>query len=136
MSDFPKVTQKAILIRDDGKILALRRSKTCPRRPLTWDLPGGIVEYGEDLRVSIEREVHEETGLIADNFCLLDAVGFVIPEGEYWISLCYTAHVPQGAQVALSFEHDMFEWITRKEFLARESTDRIKQFLERVVISR
>ena len=44
MPDSPKVAQKAVLVRADGKILALRRSKTDPARPLTWDLPGGDVE--------------------------------------------------------------------------------------------
>ncbi len=129
MADSPKVAQKAVLIREDGKILALRRSKTDPNRPLTWDLPGGDVEYGEDLTEAIKREVREEAGLVVENLALLDAVGFVIPSGEYWVSIGYIAHVPQDTAVALSFEHDEFKWLTKEEFLKRESTSRIKRFL-------
>jgi ADP-ribose pyrophosphatase YjhB (NUDIX family) len=136
MSDAPKVAQKAILIREDGKILALRRSKTCPRRPLGWDLPGGDVEYGEDLLESIGREVHEETGLVVEKLNLLDAIGFVAPDGEYWVSTCYVARVLQGSTVTISWEHDTFEWLSRAEFLSRESTPRIKRFLQKLKILR
>lgn len=134
MADSPKVTQKAVLIRKDGKILALRRSATCPRRPLAWDLPGGIVEYGEDLTASLRREVREETGVAVKNLKLFDAVGFTIPEGEYWISIGYIARVPQDTAVALSSEHDQFAWLTKEEFLTRQTTDRIKRFLQKIPV--
>lgn len=128
----PHVTQKALLIREDGKILALRRSATCPRRPLTWDLPGGVVEYGEDLVESLKREVREEAGVAVTNPTLLDAVGYTIPEDEYWISIGYIARVQQDTAVTLSFEHDQFEWLTKEAFLARQTTDRIKRFLREI----
>ena len=136
MSDLLRVAQKALLIREDGKILALRRSKTDPNRPLTWDLPGGDVEFGEDLTESIKREVRAETGLVIDNFTLLDVIGFVIPNGEeYWRSIGYSVRVPQDTAVAISWEHDQFEWLSRDEFLKRESTERIKRFLRNKVVA-
>lgn len=135
MADSSKVTQKAVIIREDGKILALRRSATCPRRPLTWDLPGGVVEYGEDLTESLKREVREEAGIVVvNNIALLDAAGYTNTEGEYWISIGYIARVPRDTAVALSFEHDWFEWLTNEEFLAWQTTDYIKRFLQKVSI--
>ena len=129
MSESPKVAQKAILIREDGMILSIRRSKTDPNRPLWWDVPGGDVEYGEDLTAAIKREVREEVGISLENLTLLDVIGFTIPSGEYWVSIGYYAHVPQDTVVTLSWEHDQFEWITKEEFLTRKTTDRIKRFL-------
>lgn len=131
MSDSPKVAQKAVLIREDGMILAIRRSKTDTYKALQWDLPGGDVEFGEDLIESIKREIKEEVGLAATDPTLLDAIGWVTPQGEYWVSLGYCLRVPQDTAVTLSFEHDQFEWITRDEFLTRETTFRIKRFLEK-----
>lgn len=134
MKETPKISTKTVVIREDGKILALRRSKTCPRRPLSWDLPGGDVEFGEELTQSIIREIKEEAGLTVSEVTLFDAIGFVstskLNSGEYWVTLGYLAHVPQNAHVVISWEHDQCEWITREEFLTRESTDRIKQFLQ------
>ena len=49
-------TLKIILINNENKILALRRSGTDPRRQHTWDLPGGVLEHGEILEDAIKRE--------------------------------------------------------------------------------
>lgn len=126
------VAQKAVLVRADSRLLALRRSKTDPTRPLTWDLPGGEVEFGEDLAESIKREVREEAGISLPAVTLLDVLGWINPEGEYWISIGYTAEVPQDAQVTLSFEHDRFEWLSPEEFLTRDSSERIKRYLAKL----
>lgn len=41
----------------DGRLLLIRRGDSGK-----WALPGGTLEWGETLRVAIEREVQEETG--------------------------------------------------------------------------
>lgn len=36
-----------------------------------WKLPGGYVEPGEDITAAVEREVLEETGIVAKFKCML-----------------------------------------------------------------
>ena len=47
-----------IPILPDGRIVLIRRRDTGQ-----WGLPGGIVNWGEDIPTTIERELEEETGL-------------------------------------------------------------------------
>lgn len=58
-----KVSQKAIIYDDQGRVLTIRRTKTAPTRPLQWDLPGGELDYGEDTHAGMRREIKEETCL-------------------------------------------------------------------------
>ncbi|MBI4062623.1 NUDIX hydrolase [Candidatus Gottesmanbacteria bacterium] len=56
----PKPTT-SIILEKEGKVLLIKRSKEPFKN--YWVLPGGYVEYDEDPRSTIEREVKEETGL-------------------------------------------------------------------------
>ena len=51
------------IIRSKGKLLLVRRGK--PPGEGYWSIPGGHVEPGETWQSAVEREIHEETGLIA-----------------------------------------------------------------------
>ena len=55
-----------IPILPDGRIVLIRR-----RDNGLWGLPGGIVDWGEDIPTSVERELMEETGLELLNIRLL-----------------------------------------------------------------
>lgn len=52
-----------VLINVDGKYLVTKRSKTETPFPEYWDLPGGMVEFGELPRDGVIRETKEEVGL-------------------------------------------------------------------------
>jgi len=52
-----------VIVRD-GMVLLCRLAPWLSESPL-WTLPGGGVEFGEDPRDAVVREVHEETGLDA-----------------------------------------------------------------------
>lgn len=56
----PKLTVDAVIERED-KILLIKR-KNEPYKG-SWALPGGFVEYGEDVESAAKREVKEETNL-------------------------------------------------------------------------
>ncbi|MBR8829064.1 MAG: NUDIX hydrolase [Gomphosphaeria aponina SAG 52.96 = DSM 107014] len=47
-----------IPILPDGKIVMVRRQDTGE-----WSLPGGMVDWGEDIATTVRRELEEETGL-------------------------------------------------------------------------
>ena len=54
----PVPTVDIIITYNDGIILIKRRNP-----PLGWALPGGFVDYGENLEMAAIREAKEETGL-------------------------------------------------------------------------
>ncbi len=54
----PVVAITAVARTRDGRILLIRRADTG-----TWGLPGGTLEWGETLRVGLERELEEEAGV-------------------------------------------------------------------------
>ena len=58
-----------IPLMSDGKIVLVRRQDTGE-----WGLPGGFVEWGEDIRTTAHREIAEETGLELVKICRLVGV--------------------------------------------------------------
>jgi 8-oxo-dGTP pyrophosphatase MutT (NUDIX family) len=61
--DLPRhsVSAAAAVIREDGRVLAIRRADNGE-----WAPPGGIVELDEDPRDTVRREVLEETGVTVE----------------------------------------------------------------------
>jgi 8-oxo-dGTP pyrophosphatase MutT (NUDIX family) len=54
--------QKAF-ITHAGKLLLIQKSLEDPNQPGKWEVPGGRMEFGEDVDVHIMREVAEEVGI-------------------------------------------------------------------------
>ena len=98
------------LIRNkSGEILFIKRSENDSFLPGSWELPGGGVEYGENIEKTLRRELKEECGLDAE-------VGFPLAVSDYYmkdgkkeiqrveiIFLCKLLNPTQA--VALSHEH-------------------------------
>ena len=55
----PVVGISAVARTRDGRTLLIRRADTG-----TWGLPGGTLEWGETLRVALDRELEEEAGVV------------------------------------------------------------------------
>lgn len=55
----PKTAVKAMILNESNKILLLQRNPKL-RGTDNWDLPGGLVEQGEDPEQALIREVKEE----------------------------------------------------------------------------
>ena len=116
-----KIIQKAF-VQNKGKILLLKRSETDTRRPLQWDLPGGLLDEGEELYEGIVREVQEESGLKLEGPHVVytqhgirswkDQQGKEHTTNNVWM---YYAGEVTSQDVTLSYEHSDFVWVATDE---------------------
>lgn len=106
---------KAVLFNDD-KVLIVRRSKTDPRRPLEWDLPGGIVEDNEAFNDACAREIDEEVGIKIDpnRLHLAHTQTESVKDNESTSWLIYVGRT-STKEVKLSYEHDKYQWVSLDE---------------------
>jgi len=129
------ISQKAIIFNKNRKFLTIRRSPTAPIRPGIWDLPGGELDFGEQAFDGIIREIKEETGLSVKYLKPCDVESHINRNGDFWTTICYTAETVSD-KVVLSFEHDDFKWVTRKEFLKLESSPKLRRFVTNLKIKK
>ncbi len=108
---------KVVIVNDEGKVLFLRRSQSDTNRPGQWDLPGGNVDEGEDFKQAVMREAKEEAGIVLSD--PIPVYGYSEPRPPHgfptWVF--FAEKIRQTPHVALSFEHDGFEWFALDEAL-------------------
>lgn len=109
-----RLIQKCIIVRKDGKILALKRAPDDHSRGGNWDLPGGGYEQGEDVIDAIKREVMEEVGVIVKNvipvFFANNSAKTGFFQGDNVFGMCYLCREWEG-EIRLSDEHVEYQWI-------------------------
>ena len=118
-----RVAAYAVIVDDDARVLLARWTEG---RRVSWTMPGGGLEEGEDPEVAVRREVREETGYKVDVGELLGIHSRVIParrrvtpgaaEPLHTLRIVYRARITGGR---LRFETngstDMAAWYRRDE---------------------
>ncbi|MDN5851359.1 MAG: NUDIX hydrolase [Actinomycetia bacterium] len=108
MSGTPKhsVSVAGIVVRDDGRVLAVQR-----RDNAHWEPPGGVLELDETFEAGVRREVAEETGVDVEVERLTGAYKN-LPRGI--VALVFRCH-PVAGQPAPTDESRKVEWIEPAE---------------------
>ena len=127
------VAGKAI-IRKDGQILLLQRSSKSGFDPGLWELPGGKIDYGENLVEALKREVKEEVGLVIKVERPFKTWHFY--KDPFWVTgVTFLCDYISG-NVNLSSEHADYVWIEPAEYqnypLSTSMEEQIKSYLELV----
>ena len=102
------------IIRQGGKYLLIRRAANSSFDPCLWDLPGGKLDYGEELAETLMREVKEETSLTIKVENPFDTWHFFKDE-VFVTGITFLCEYVNG-NVVLSHEHSDFAWIEPDEY--------------------
>lgn len=100
----PITGMSVISLLPDGRMVLVRR-----RDNGKWAIPGGIVNWGEDLITSATRELEEETGLQLIRVDRLVGV-YSAPDRDPRIhSICVVVAVQSQGQIAVQDTHEILE---------------------------
>jgi ADP-ribose pyrophosphatase YjhB (NUDIX family) len=99
------VTGTSIIPRlPDGQIILIRR-----RDNGLWGLPGGMVDWGEDIPTAVKRELAEETGLEVAKICRLVGV-YSAPDRDPRIhSICVVVEVEVTGKISIQDDLEVLE---------------------------
>lgn len=100
------VSVAGAVVREDGRILAIRRADNG-----AWEPPGGILELDEALEEGVRREVYEETGIKVE---VGELTGVYKNMARGIVALVFRCR-PEGGYEQLSDESVAVEWLTRAE---------------------
>ena len=117
------------IIEKDNKILLLKRSEKYEHLSNAWDIPGGRINFGEEPKEGLKREIEEETGLqLKEIKQILDASTVFKNEEKHIVRITYLCTVEEGDPI-LSNEHTQIEWIPKERTDAREIVATIEKTL-------
>ena len=99
----------------DWRVLALQRSPDASR-PGSWELVYGKIDAGERPERAAVRELREETGLEVKALYNVTVNSFYLHATQtIQMSMVFAAFVAEDSEVALSDEHQRFEWLSVDE---------------------
>jgi 8-oxo-dGTP pyrophosphatase MutT (NUDIX family) len=132
------IIAKTFVFNPEHQVLLLVRSDDDVYRPGCFDLPGGAVEPGEEYKAGAIREALEEGGLVLQPgdthlvYALADTGVDKEQAGQPAVNrvrLFFMAGVADST-VALSHEHQDYEWLPLDEAIARTDHPRHKEVLQ------
>ena len=102
------------------QVLVLQRAPTGTRCPLAWETVHGRLEPGEEPETGAERELGEETGLIAERLYSITVQPYYLHAMQtVQLAVVFAAFVSEPAAVTLGPEHTRFEWLSVADALER-----------------
>ena len=106
--------------REEGwRVLILRRAAGT-RCTGAWEVVHGRIEGGERPEQGAQRELREETGLVADRLYNVTCHPFYLHRfGVVQVAVVFAAFVDSTRPVTLGVEHDRHAWVTLDEALER-----------------
>lgn len=126
-----KVSTRAI-IKQDGKVLLLRRRGGRPSISGLYELPGGRVHMNQQPEDAIRHALRIHTNVAAETVQLRDVMSFVDPDDRelQYVFIVYEAALkPTDKTVELSSEYDRYAWKKLSEIQRHELTQSTLQIL-------
>jgi 8-oxo-dGTP diphosphatase len=116
------------------KVFLPKRAGTKKFLPGVFEMPGGHIEFGEDIEVGLKREVHEELGkdvVLGDPFAVFSYVNEI--KGSHSVEIIYMAQWVGGINdIQLNPEdHSEYTWFSEEELLREKGAQLLKPLKEK-----
>ena len=119
------VATKAIIKNQEGKYLVLFKSEIEDIGPNEIDIPGGRLEFGEDVEEGLKREIREELNLSV-NIEGPSRVWSLLKDDLHLVGITFLATYVEGS-INLSAEHNLYRWVTKEDILEGDYPKWIKK---------
>ena len=112
------------------KVFLPKRASTKKFLPGVYELPGGHIEYGEDIVDGLKREIREELGMeisVGDPFTVFTSINHV--KNAQYIEVVYFAKF-EGDIKSIHInpeDHSEFEWFAETDIQKVIDTNRIEE---------
>jgi ribonuclease HI len=114
------------LIKQDGKVLLLRRSMGLDYLRGKYELPGGRVDFGETPQQALGRKLRQELSVGTETMQLHDVISYFddIDKSTHFLDLIYLVSLaPNDHNIKLGSSHDRFVWKKVSEIQPNEMTN-------------
>jgi 8-oxo-dGTP diphosphatase len=111
----------AALIRRGETYLITRRRADAGSNPSRWEFPGGKLEFGEDPRDGLAREIKEETSLTVRPGEIIGYSSYVYGGTRHIILLGFLCDVADGTVAHIGIEDH--RWLTPEQISAYDLTE-------------
>ncbi len=130
--DYISVGVGILIMNEERKILLLKRGKEVRNEPNKWSLPGGMVEFGDTLEKTVQKEAKEELGVDVEIIQQLHNFNHIIPEEkQHWVTTTYICTISKGTpQIMEPHKCDLLDWFTIQEMGDLPKTISLQHILE------
>lgn len=112
-------TSRILLFNKLGQCLVVKRA-SYRNYPGKWDLPGGRVEQGENIKKSALRELRDETGLQLNKLPKATKLTKVTKlDGKSRLRVLFVASNVKAKKITLDEEHTKYKWTALDKILPR-----------------
>lgn len=126
-----KVSTRAI-IKQEGKVLLLRRSGGRPSISGLYELPGGRVHMNQQPEDALSHALRIHVGVAPETIQLADVMSFIDPDDRelQYVFIIYNVSLnPVDKTIELSAEYDKYMWKKMEEIQRNELTQSSLQLL-------
>ena len=109
MVNFKIYTRAVILNKERNKVLLIKKNNKQKIASNNWLLPGGTLEFNEEVELSLIREIKEETNLNIIDLQLITSKKILV-EKTHWLGLYFLVNVANEADL-MNAEKDKHEFV-------------------------
>jgi ADP-ribose pyrophosphatase YjhB (NUDIX family) len=136
MQNFKIYSRAIILNKKRDKVLLIKKNNKQKIGPGSWLLPGGTLEFNEEIELSLIREIKEETNLKIIDLQLLASKKMII-EDTHWLGIYFLVNI-ENEDDLINVEKDKHESI---KFVSLQEVPSLKdysilQFIKGIDINR